>query len=137
MQASDCANAARQGLRDARRHLETSEAVNWVAQELGSALLWAMSAWLLANGHEAAPGGSWAGTRLAFENEGPPGLRAQVLSCHAKVRCLDVDLLGGLDDTLPEMPLDQWKMEAFTCLERTEEAVHALLATIAEPDETG
>ncbi len=39
---SDCIGAAKNDLANARRYLESGEAVNWVADNIGSALNWAM-----------------------------------------------------------------------------------------------
>ena len=82
MNIVDCIRAAKSNLSDARRYLETGEAVNWVPDHLSGALLWAMEAWLLSNGHETNYGNGWASTREMFLNVGPEGLRSEMISCY-------------------------------------------------------
>jgi hypothetical protein len=129
MKTSDCFNAAKNDLDNARRYLESGQAVNWVADKLCSALLWAMEGWLIAKGHQISHGRGWADTREAFLKNGPFGLRSQLIPLYAKARHLEFELMGDID-TRPTLPMAEWQVKAYVCLETTEKAVHQLLADI-------
>lgn len=130
MNISDCIRAAENNLSNARQYLESGEAVNWVANSLSTALLWAMEAWLLSSGYKINHGKGWADTHEAFMNNGPAELRSRVRSCYAEAHFLEVDLMGGVDDTVPVTPIAIWKTKASACLEKAENAINELFAGI-------
>lgn len=127
MKASDCSNAAERNLYDARRYIETGEAINWVPDSLSTALLWAMEAWLMANNFEVNRGKGWDGTREAFWNVAPAELRSQVMSCYAKITFLVYDLEGGFKRKEPLPSREEWKKSASKCLEDAEMVIPLLI----------
>jgi uncharacterized protein (UPF0332 family) len=120
MNVKNCIRAAEKNLSDARRYLETGEAINWVPDRLSGALLWAMEAWLMANGYEIDRGLGWGGTRKAFWEAAPSGLSLEVTTCLSRATFLQFDLEGGLDYKEPLPSMDVWHEKAFECLEEAE-----------------
>jgi|Deesub1362A_J573_1020465.scaffolds.fasta_scaffold00027_177 hypothetical protein len=128
MNIDDCIDAAERNLYDARRYLESGEAVNWVPDSLSTALLRAMEAWLMAHGHKWNRGQGWEGLRSAFIDVAPEKLRSEVMYCLGKATFLEYDLEGGFEHKEPILPLKEWKKEAYECLEKMEKVVRHLLA---------
>lgn len=129
MKISDCFNAANNDLDNARRYLESGQAVNWIGDKLCSALLWAMEGWLIAKGHQISHGRGWADTYETFLKNAPLGLRSQFKPLYAKARYLEFQLMGDID-TSPTLPMVEWQAKAHACLETTETAIHQLLSEI-------
>lgn len=129
MKTFDCIGAAKNNLANARGFLESGEAVNWVADNLTSTLLWAMEGWLIAKGHQISHGRGWDDTREAFSKNGPIGLRSQLMTLCAEATDLEFELMGDIN-TKSTIPMAEWKAKAYRCLEKTEEAVRQLLADI-------
>jgi len=130
----DSIRTAKNKLSDARRYLETGDAVNWIPGELRSALLWTIEAWLVSNRNEAYQkhrDKSSIGMVEFFFHTAPPDLRSQVMSAYAMTSSLEYDLMGSsLDDERPVTPMDLWKRQAWECLQIVAEAIRALLADI-------
>ena len=136
MKTSDCIRAAKNDLANARRYLESGEAVNWVADNIGSALNWAMEGWLIAKGHQISHGRGWESTREAFLKDGPLRLRSRITGLYAETIFLDFELMGD-SYTKPSLSMDDWKAKAHGCLEKTEQAVNQLLTDIESDKDTG
>lgn len=133
MNISDRIRVAENKLSDARRYLETGEAVNWVPNTLSWALESAMEAWLIANRNEAYQkhrDKSSTGTVEFFFHNAPPDLRSPVIYAHTKTTFLEYDLMGSSVEARPVTPMDLWKRQAWKCLEIVAEAIRALLAGI-------
>jgi len=130
MNTSDCIRAAESNISNARRYLESGNAINEVPDSLGTALLWAMEAWLLSNGYKFSHGKGWADTREAFMNSGPAELRSWVISFCAKVNFLEGDLMGDVDDTVPVTPIALWETKAYACLEKADKVINELFTDI-------
>ena len=129
MRSDDCIQAAKSNLANARRLLDSGDAVNWVSGHLGSALHWAMAGWLLANGHTVSHGRGWSDTREAFLELGPDELRSQLITLYAQTVSLEFQLMGDID-TAPTLSISEWQIKARECLENTDRAIHKLLAGI-------
>lgn len=136
MKTSDCIRSAKNGLDNARRYLESGEAVNRVVDNIGSALNWAMEGWLIAKGHQISHGKGWEGTREAFLKNGPFGLCSRITGLYAKTIFLDFELMGN-SNTNPTLLMAEWKTKAHECLEKTEQAVRQLLADIESDQDAG
>lgn len=129
MRSDDGILAAKSNLADARRLLDSGNAVNWVSGHLGSALHWAMAGWLLAHGHAISHGSGWRDTREAFLILGPDELRSQLITLYAQTVSLEFQLMGD-KDTAPTLSSAEWQIKARECLENTDRAIHRLLADI-------
>ena len=129
MRSDDGIQAAKSNLADARRLLDSGNAVNWVSGHLGSALHWAMAGWLLAHGHAISHGQGWSDTRQAFLKLGPDELRSQFIRLYAQTVSLEFQLMGDID-TAPTLSIAEWQIKARECLENTDKAIHRLLADI-------
>lgn len=129
MRSDDGILAAKSNLADARRLLDSGNAVNWVSGHLGSALHWAMAGWLLAHGHTVSHGSGWRDTREAFLILGPDELRSQLITLYAQTVSLEFQLMGD-KDTAPTLSSAEWQIKARECLENTDRAIHRLLADI-------
>ena len=129
MRSDDGIQAAKSNLADARRLLDSGNAVNWVSGHLGSALHWAMAGWLLAHGHAISHGSGWRDTREAFLILGPDELRSQLITLYAQTVSLEFQLMGD-KDTAPTLSSAEWQIKARECLENTDRAIHKLLAGI-------
>jgi hypothetical protein len=136
MKTSDCIRAAKNDLANARRYLESGEAVNWVADNIGSVLNWAMEGWLIAKGHQISHGRGWDDTREAFLKNGPVNLRSQLMTLCAEATYLKFELMGDIN-TRSTLPMAEWETKAHGCLEKTEQAVHQLLAEIESDQDAG
>jgi len=106
MRSDDCIQAAKSNLADARRLLDSGDAVNWVSGHLGSALHWTMAGWLLAHGHTASHGRGWSDTREAFLELGPDELRSQLIKLYAQTVSLEFQLMGDID-TAPTLSISE------------------------------
>ena len=132
---------------DARLSFDTSATVaapgvltvltgaDMVADNIGSALNWAMEGWLIAKGHQISHGRGWESTREAFLKDGPLGLRSRITGLYAETIFLDFELMGD-SHTKPSLSMDDWKAKAQGCLEKTEQAVHQLLTDIESDKDT-
>ena len=129
MRSDDCIQAANSNLANARRLLDSGDAVNWVSGQLGSALHWAIAGWLLAHGHCVSHGRGWSDTREAFLKLGPDELRTQLITLYAQTVSLEFQLMGD-SDTAPTLSIAEWQIKARECLENTDKAIHRLLAGI-------
>ena len=129
MRSDDGIQAAKSNLADARRLLDSGNAVNWVSGHLGSALHWAMEGWLLAHGHCVSYGRGWSDTQEAFLKLGPDELRSQLIRLYAQTVSLEFQLMGN-SDTAPTLSIAEWQIKARECLENTEQAIHTLLVDI-------
>ena len=129
LRSDDCIQATKSNLADARRLLDSGNAVNWVSGHLGSALHWAMAGWLLAHGHAISHGSGWRDTREAFLILGPDELRSQLITLYAQTVSLEFQLMGD-KDTAPTLSIAEWQIKARECLENTDRAIHRLLADI-------
>ena len=47
-------------------YLSSGNIINWVCSEMGSALMWAMEAWLLAHGYSPDFSSGWGSVRMLF-----------------------------------------------------------------------
>ena len=129
LRSDDGIQAAKSNLADARRLLDSGDAVNWVSGHLGSALHWTMAGWLLAHGHTASHGRGWSDIREAFLKLGPDELRSQLIKLYAQTVSLEFQLMGDID-TAPTLSISEWQIKARECLENTDRAIHKLLAGI-------
>ena len=129
MRSDDCIQAAKSNLADARRLLDSGDAMNWVSGHLGSALNWAMEGWLLAHGPCVSHGRGWSDTQEAFLKLGPDELRSQLITLYAQTVSLEFQLMGDID-TAPTLSISEWQIKARECLENTDRAIHRLLADI-------
>ena len=127
MKAKDCLNAARKNLYSVRRHLESGYGINWVPDELSTAALWAIEAWLIAMGHKRS-GMDWAKIRLKFKDVAPKDLYDHFDNCMAGASSLDFYLFGDSAevDGWPPFDPDKWKKDAWQCLEDTERLVERI-----------
>ena len=112
MRSDDGILAAKSNLADARRLLDSGNAVNWVSGHLGSALHWAMAGWLLAHGHTVSHGSGWRDTREAFLILGPDELRSQLITLYAQTVSLEFQLMGD-KDTAPTLSSAEWRGNAW------------------------
>jgi hypothetical protein len=107
-------------LSDARRWLESGQAVNWVPQKLRSATLWAMEACLMAFGHEEYVHKGWDKVLAAFVTLIPSDIRHPLVNCHVDAVMLDSY----------EGEWENWKKLAFECLKDTEKAILQIKSVI-------
>ena len=112
MRSNGCIQAAKNNLANARRLLDSGDAVNWVSGHLGSALHWAMKGWLLAQGHTVSHGSGWRDTREAFLILGPDELRSQLITLYAQTVSLEFQLMGD-KDTAPTLSSAEWRGNAW------------------------
>jgi hypothetical protein len=126
MKAADCFDFSEHNLSNARRYLEIGQAVNWVPNELQTAVLWAMEGWLSARNYEVIRSSGRIDTLKAFGNSAPPELYAKASRCYFKASSLEYQLEGGFDHEEPIPPMDVWLESAFNCLEECERAVALL-----------
>lgn len=136
MKTSACMRAAKNDLANARRYLESGEAVNWVADNIGSALDWAMEGWLIAKGHQISHGRGWESKREAFSKIGPLGLRSRITGLSAEAIFLDFELMGD-SNTSPTLSMDEWKALAHECLKKAEQTVRQLFVDIESDQDAG
>ena len=127
MNQSDCICFAKDNLHTARLALKTGHCINYVADDLGSAVMWAMEAWLMAHGHDYIHAG-WGATQTAFAEHGPADLYQRARKRLLDSARLEYALLGDPDDPSPPLPLAEWKIKANDFLEQTERVVNDLLA---------
>jgi uncharacterized protein (UPF0332 family) len=126
MDISDCIYAAEKNIYDARRHLETGNAVNWVYDEIYTAVMWAMEAWLLGKGYSPNKGGGWRSIHYQFLQLAPDDIRNPVSYCASRAVMLDYDLQGGFDHKEEPMPFERWKELAFELIGKAEEGIVAI-----------
>lgn len=120
MKFSDCLSFADIRLYKARRYLETSEAINWVCDEIGTGVLWTLTAWLIFHGYENDTYGGWWKVRVKFSEVGPKDIYSKASYCISMSGALGADLFGDAISEIPPMPFEQWKKETMECLERAE-----------------
>lgn len=119
-------------LANARRYLDSGEAVNWVCDEIHSGLMWAMEAWLIRYGHNPNFGNGWYSMRAQFFEVAPQKLRSNIFDCLAKVNSLSYQLEGGLDFKEPLLPIEKWKKDVYKCLAKAEEIIVTIEQDIAQ-----
>ena len=129
-------------LTDVRSYLESGDALNWVPDKLEVAVYWAMEAWLLMNDydHEPVPPGliGWYGVSSAFRKHAPDALAAELLTCLAKATSLEYFLFGsGIEEEENLPSLDEWKIMAHECLDRTDHAFDQLYEDLKLPRSKG
>lgn len=130
MDTITCISAAHGSLTNARRYLETGEAINWVSDKIISAIHWAMEGWLIDHGHPVSHGRGWLDTHQAFQEHAPAELSDSLLKLYAQAAHLEFALFGDCD-TRPSISIEEWKIKVHECLENTEAVIHSLLADIA------
>lgn len=102
---------------NAEYHLSSGNMFNWVCDEMKTALMWAMEAWLLAHGYSPDFGSGWGSMRMQFRKYAPENLYLKISDLLSRLNFLDVVLLGDPDiDWLPRWPIEKWKSEAHICL---------------------
>ncbi|GAN33204.1 MAG: hypothetical protein DYG83_02455 [Candidatus Brocadia sp. AMX2] len=107
--ANSCIDYANYGL-------NSGSMINWVCNEMGSALMWAMEAWLLAHGY-SSDFSNWGSMRMQFREYAPETLWLKISNVLSELNFLDVVLLGDpYIDCLPRWPIEKWKSEAYICL---------------------
>lgn len=72
---SDKLETAEMNLLDARRYLDSGNAINWVADKLRVAINYSMEAWLIKHGHTLNFGNGWHSMKVQFEHAAPEELR--------------------------------------------------------------
>lgn len=97
--------------------LNSGSMINWVCNEMSSALMWAMEAWLLVHGYSSDSSSGWGSMRMQFREYAPETLWLKISNVPSKLNFLDAVLLGDPDiDCLPHWPIEKWKSEAYICL---------------------
>lgn len=112
---------------NARRYLDSGEAVNWVCNEMNSALMWGMEAWLLKHGYTPNFGNGWHSMRVQFYENSPDNLRLKVSDCLSELTSLQFHLDSDLDSNEGvHISMEQWKEKTYACLKEVEEFVRVI-----------
>lgn len=107
---------------DARRYLDSGEAINWIADKLRFAILYAMEAWLLSQGCKCNFGNGWRTMQSQFMDVAPESIRSKVSDCLAEASFLEFDL-DGVDEFRKPLSKEEWKERAYSCLHMSENVV--------------
>lgn len=107
---------------NADRWLNSGEALNWVPQEISTAIYWAIEGWL--NQCEYTPdfGNGWNSMYHQFRKFAPEKIHQESSYILSKVTFLEIELLGdpsGLETRPKEWTLDSWIIKANDILLKT------------------
>lgn len=125
MNLFDCISSAEKDITDARRHLEKGCGVNWVCDEIYSAMVWAMEAWIIGKGYEPDTRNGWSSIHVQFSQLTPKKLRPASY-CAAKAVMMDYELQGGPDYNEKPIPFAKWKKMAFELIDKAEQCIIAI-----------
>ncbi len=97
---------------NANRWLNLGEALNWIPQEISTAVYWSLEGWL--NQCKIAPdfGNGWNSMFHQFYKLAPETLRSDASYILSEATFLEIELLGdpsGLETRPEERTLDLWK----------------------------
>lgn len=114
---------------NADRWLNLGEALNWVPQEISSAIYWSLEGWL--NQCEVTPdfGNGWNSMFHQFYQLAPETLRSDASYILSKATFLEIELLGdpsGLESRPDEWTLDLWKTKANDLLLKAKQFIKSI-----------
>lgn len=114
---------------DVRRYLDSDDGINWVADKLRFAILFAMEAWLLSQGCKCNFGNGWWTMKSQFMDLAPKSMRSKVSHCLAEASFLEFDC-DGVDEFRKPLSNEEWKKRAYSCLYKSENVVSEIVFII-------
>jgi hypothetical protein len=124
MNLFDCVSAAEKDIYNARSYLETRSAVFRVCDNIFSAMMWAMEAWLIGKGH--SPRNGWDSIRAQFFQLAPAGIKSPVSYCVAEAVMLNYDREGGEDHKEKPIAFERWEKMVFGLIDKAEQCIVAI-----------
>lgn len=126
MNLFDCISAAEKDIYNARRYLETRSALLRVCDNIYSAMMWAMEAWIIGKGHEPDRGNGWGSIHAQFLQLAPREIGGPASYCAAQAVMLNYDQEGGLDHKEKPLPIERWEKMTLELIDKAERCIVAI-----------
>lgn len=119
-------------LLDARRYLDSGNAINWVADKLYGAVISGMEAWLIKHRNTLDFSKGLYSMILQFKKAAPENLESIASDCASKATSLRWQLDSDLEAEYeyPPWSLEKWRKDAYACLEKVEEFIKMIKGDI-------